>query len=420
MTLTNNTQQYTIHPYAQALPAMSAEEQEALKASIQRNGLQHPILLYKNQILDGRHRYQACLDLGIEPDLVAWQGNDNDALAHVMAMNVNRRNLSVSQRALMAAMASNLGKGNNKSRLVAAGHNPADVLTQEDASKLFGVSRDSVQTARYILNNGDPVLIGQVERGEITVNYAKEKLGFKRVGTVLTKDERSAVKVYTDLKRRHTEKLRADQQAKHAELSARNASLDFGDKRFPLIYADPAWAYGKRLAPNEKAIDKHYPTMDIEAIKALPVKDVAAADATLFLWCTAPRLADGLAVMEAWGFNYVTHVIWHKKGGKESSMGGMFRVNHELVLIGHRGKGLGKPDTQLMRSSVFVEPARQHSQKPESFREILEAYYPQTRGARLELFHRSNGEPTPDGWDVWGNQADSEQSAAEPDLLKAA
>lgn len=420
MTQTNNTQQYAIHPFAQALPAMSAEEQEALKASIHLNRLQQPILLYKNQILDGRHRYQACLDLGIEPEFMAWQGDEDEALAYAMAMNVNRRNLSVSQRALMAAKASTLGKGNNKSRLVAVGHNPAEVLTQEEASKLFGVSRDSVQTARYVLNNGDAVLIGQVERGEITVNYAKEKLGFERAGTVLTQDERNALKVYTDLKRRQTEKLRAAQQALHAALAIRNAPLDFGDKRFPLIYADPAWEYDKRLAPNKKSIDKHYPTMDIEAIKALPVKDVAAADATLFLWCTAPRLADGLEVMEAWGFRYVTHVIWHKKGGSESSMGGMFRVNHELVLIGHRGKGLGKPDTKLMHSSVFVEPARAHSQKPVSFREILEAYYPQTRGARLELFHRSNGEPTPAGWEVWGNQADSEQSAAEPDLLKAA
>lgn len=421
MNQNTTNQQYSIHPYANALPVMSDEELNALKASIVRNGQQHPIMIYGNQVLDGRHRYQACQELGIAPVIQSWQGTDEQALAYVMAMNVNRRNLSTGQRALLAARASTLGKGQNKSRLVES-DTPSAILTQEDAAKLFGVSRDTVQTARYLLNqDGDEVkalamkLIADVEQGALSVNGAKELLSAKKAGLELLDDEREAVNKVADINARKNAKLRQKRLTTAVALNAKSQPLEPGSKKYAVILADPPWDYGDRESGSPHDIGKHYPTMKTPAICALPVQDMLTPVATLFLWCPAPKLKDGMAVMEAWGFDYVTSAVWHKKGGKQSHMGGVFRVHHEHILIGHRGgDGLPKPETKHMISSVIVAPATEHSVKPKELHEALEQYYPDFADSRIELFAR---EPRA-GWDAWGNQADG--TKVDDELLKAA
>jgi ParB-like chromosome segregation protein Spo0J len=126
-----STNQFPIHRYAHELPRMSDDEFDALKASITRHkGLTHPITVYDGHILDGRHRYEACLELGIEPEISHWQGDDDQALAFVMAANCNRRSLSVSQSAILAARAACLSQGQNKAPAEKA--QSRQILTQED------------------------------------------------------------------------------------------------------------------------------------------------------------------------------------------------------------------------------------------------------------------------------------------------
>jgi hypothetical protein len=110
----------SVHPLANLLPDMTAEEYEGLKASIKERGQEVPILLLNGQILDGRHRYRACLDLGIEP--VTKEIATADPLGLVFTLNLQRRHLNKGQVAMIAAKLTERG---NK------GGRPAKAETQQ-------------------------------------------------------------------------------------------------------------------------------------------------------------------------------------------------------------------------------------------------------------------------------------------------
>jgi N6-adenosine-specific RNA methylase IME4 len=159
---------------------------------------------------------------------------------------------------------------------------------------------------------------------------------------------------------------------------------------FPVLYADPPWRYDD-AEPGRK-VENHYPTMTLDAIKALDVP--AGDDAVLFLWTTSPKLREGVEVLEAWGFTYRTCAAWVKD---RIGMGYYFRQQHELLLVGRRGS-LPTPDPEDRPSSVIYAPRGEHSAKPETVYELLERMYPFLE--RCELFQRSPR----DGWAGWGNQ----------------
>ena len=97
---------YEFHPYADLLPKMSKHEFQDLKKGIQASGQQEPITLYQGKVLDGRHRLRACQELGIEPKFkVAELADDQAALDFVIARNLQRRNLTASQKAVVALRA---------------------------------------------------------------------------------------------------------------------------------------------------------------------------------------------------------------------------------------------------------------------------------------------------------------------------
>lgn len=164
---------------------------------------------------------------------------------------------------------------------------------------------------------------------------------------------------------------------------------------YDLILADPPWRYDFSRS-RSRAVERHYETMDGRGLAALRVQDIAAADATLWLWATAPKLELALATMRAWGFTYRTGAIWHKIGGPPG-MGHYNRVDHEHLLIGTRGSP-GTPSPDVRESSVLAAPAGEHSVKPIEIHGRLERYYPDAR--RVELFARWRRE----GWDAWGDQ----------------
>jgi N6-adenosine-specific RNA methylase IME4 len=158
---------------------------------------------------------------------------------------------------------------------------------------------------------------------------------------------------------------------------------------FAVLYADPPWVY--EYADPTRAIDNHYPTMDLDEIKALKVP--ACDDAVLFLWATN-LLQGALEVMNAWGFRYRTNMVWVKD---RIGMGHYARQQHELLLIGDRGY-LRCPDPEDRPSSVLTAPRGEHSVKPEPFYGLIERMYP--LASRVELFARQRR----DGWAAWGNQ----------------
>lgn len=179
---------------------------------------------------------------------------------------------------------------------------------------------------------------------------------------------------------------------------------------YRVIAADPPWQFKSNSAakPGRNAM-RHYDCMSLDAINALPVADIAAPDAILFLWITGPFMAIGahLPLMKAWGFKPSgMGFVWIKLNPKAASlfilqsdlaMGGGFttRKNAEFCLIGKRGRSVRQSASV---HEVIIDPRRQHSRKPDEFYTRAQEY---SRGPYLEMFAR---ESRP-GWDTWGNQA---------------
>lgn len=139
-----------------------------------------------------------------------------------------------------------------------------------------------------------------------------------------------------------------------------------------------------------------YPTMTLEQICSMPIKQISAKDSVLFLWATTPLKWDAFQVMEAWGYTYKTTVYWRKI--MSLGMGFWFRGQVEELLVGVRGnvKAFRLQEPNFIQTKVLA-----HSQKPEEFRQLIEratAKMPSRK--RIELFARKNTS----GWDVFGNQ----------------
>ncbi|SEA90585.1 Spo0J and IME4 domain-containing protein [Acidovorax soli] len=392
---------YPLDPCVELFPAMNSDEFNALKQSIQRNGQSEPILLFRGQVVDGRHRLKACQELGIEPKVETLSVKTYEqAKSMAFARNINRRNLTTGQRALMAAALCTRKPG--QAKFSAATEPP---LSQTQAADLFAVSRDSVQRAVKVYCDGGKELNRQLASGETTLNEAHvEVTGSKRI-----KDPAlvQAAKLVARHKEQESEKSRLARLNRQALLSQKNAALPTGKKKYSLLLADPPWNYGmsndrsaSRMLPHN-----HYPTMSTDDICAMDVQSCVTKDAMLYLWCPASLLPEGLRVMQSWGFEYLTNWVWHKNGGKLTCAGGVAVAHHELLLVGKRGQGLTIVGNDARESSVFAAPVTQHSAKPALVHERLERLYPSVVN-RLELFARN----ARSDWDVWGNQ--SQQSTA--------
>jgi len=171
--------------------------------------------------------------------------------------------------------------------------------------------------------------------------------------------------------------------------------------KFGVIYADPPWAFdtwsdkGKGRSP-----ERHYPTMTLSELGALPVMDLAAKDCVLFMWATWPRLLPAIGLIGTWGFTYKTcGFLWvkvRKTNGELPVMGTGYwtRANSEPCLLATRGqprrKDAGVPQ-------VILEPRGAHSAKPAAVRERIQRLVP---GPYLELFARQRAY----GWESWGNE----------------
>lgn len=187
--------------------------------------------------------------------------------------------------------------------------------------------------------------------------------------------------------------------ARETELAAKQTALP--TKRYGVILADPEWRFEpySRETGMDRAADNHYPTSATEIIAARPVETIAADDCVLFLWATVPMLPDALRVMEAWGFEYRSHLVWDKR---MIGTGYWVRNQHELLLIGARGD-VPAPAAGTQVPSVFQITRKEHSAKPEQFLELIEQYFPTL--PKIELNRRGPARP---GWDAWGNETDNQ------------
>ena len=179
---------------------------------------------------------------------------------------------------------------------------------------------------------------------------------------------------------------------------------EVGKKRFSTVLADPPWQFQNRtgkMAPEHKRLSR-YPTMTLQEIKELPVQAIVQDTAHLYLWIPNALLADGLQVMEHWGFTYKTNLIWYKirkDGGPDRrGVGFYFRNVTEMILFGIRGKNARTLQPGRSQENIISSQKREHSRKPDEQYKIIESCSPYPY---IELFARGPKK----GWFTWGNQA---------------
>ena len=169
------------------------------------------------------------------------------------------------------------------------------------------------------------------------------------------------------------------------------------------IYADCPWALGggTKHGWSKKRPEAKYSVMPLDDIKSLQFDYPIAEQAHLWLWVTNGFIPQGLEVMEAWGFKYITSVVWVKN---RIGLGQYIRTKHETLLFGRKGKPLPYKKIDGKRVTVpsaFEAPLTKHSKKPlEVYQMIEKVSYP----PYLELFARNIEVERPD-WTYWGNEA---------------
>jgi N6-adenosine-specific RNA methylase IME4 len=242
---------------------------------------------------------------------------------------------------------------------------PVEIPTLEEN----GIGKNEAKSARALarLKNSEPIIFEDVRAGRTSLPAAR----------------RAA--------RRKEKLVRVEEQAKGPRVVDGLEALIAAGERFGTIYADPPWKYDNQAT--RAATSNHYKTHTADEIAAWPVAEVAAENGHLHLWVTNAFLFEARRVLEAWGFEYKSVLVWVKP---QLGIGNYWRVSHEFLLLGVRGD-CPFPEGQKCHQSWLEARRGSHSTKPRAFRELIEQVSP---GPRLELFGRH---PVP-GWTVLGNQ----------------
>ena len=372
---------YPAHRVTQLFPRATVIQLKDLADDIRKNGLLVPIKVVGGLTIDGLAREAACREAGVEPKYEHLDGlSEQEILDYCIALNLQRRHLSDSQRAMVAASIAQYQVGANQ-------HSAG--VSQGEAALVMGVSVDSVQRAKTVLDKGTPELLAAVNQGTLDVTNAKKiaelpqpvQLDLLKAG-----DKKLIVTTAKQINLERKAAVRNERIRTNALLSQKSVPLGTTGTQFDVVLADPPWEYlGRHGTP--------YPTMKLADICAMPIKQRSTANGTLLLWVPASLVQEALQVMSAWGYEFKTSGVW-KKG--TSGLGGMLRVNHELLFIGTRGTPPAVASTPV---SCFDAPRGKHSEKPQIVFDMIEQMYPEL--SKLELFCR--GKPR-DGWSGWGNE----------------
>jgi N6-adenosine-specific RNA methylase IME4/ParB-like chromosome segregation protein Spo0J len=356
------------HPQRVLVPAMSDAVYAALRDDIEARDIQDPLhITPKGVVVDGHERLRAARELKFAEVPVLVLEPDEDPVDHMLAAALLRRDLNVAQRAMLAlelgvyrerrAEGVTRKRANLRHAGVDVAGAPHRGRSRDLAAKIAGVSPRTIQNAITICEKA-PDLHVAARAGRLSIAQALAEI---------------------------------DKRANHAEI---RKAPPLPNDPVELIYADPPWQSanpGSRWSP-----EHHYPTMPQDEIKRLPVP--AAEDAVLFLWAVSALLPEAIEVMRAWGFEYRSNIVWDKLS---IGLGVWVRHEHELLLIGRRGKYSPPEESLRIRSIVRARRGR-HSEKPKRFYELIEQMYP--HADKLELFAR--GKPRA-GWAAWGNETEA-------------
>jgi N6-adenosine-specific RNA methylase IME4 len=383
------------HPLADIFPMMEGDDFARFASDVLEHGQREPIILLDGMILDGRNRFKACQEGNLEPLFKTFEGDD--PLSFVLSLNLKRRHLDDSQRAMVADNLANMVVGGKQAN--SANLQNCTPVSRSEAARLLNVSERSVASAAAVRAYAEPELIRAVEQGRLPVSTGAQaaRLAPKQqleIAERSTAGEANAVRAVIK------KEVRA---VRESELGAKQAALP--DAKFGVIVADPEWQFEpwSRQTGMDRAADNHYPTSILAVIEKRDVPSIAADDCVLFLWATAPMMPHALRVMEAWGFDYKSQFVWAKD---RAGTGYWNRNQHELLLVGTRGH-IPAPAPGTQANSVIEAALAEHSAKPDVFLELIERYFPTL--PKIELNRRGPARP---GWAAWGNEAQLDEVAA--------
>ena len=336
---------------------MPPEEYEGFREDIRVNGVKRPILVdSEGRIIDGRHRWSACRELGIECPQEQWDGTD--AWLDVQSLNLYRRHLGKEQvyaiRKLAAKQYPELAKPIEEEKAAAkdrqwAGPNLAshDAKSTQKASgaigKKLGISGATVERVDRVEREA-PELLPQVASGELSATKA----------------------------------LKQVQNERHEELLQQHLETPTG--RYHTIVIDPPWPMQKierNVRPKQEGFE--YPTMSLEELAQFPLPELAEDDCHLYFWVTQKYLPAGLDLVGKWGFKYQCLLTWVKNVGF-TPFSWMYSTEH--VIFARRGN---LKLLQLGKRLDFSGKVRQHSRKPNEFYNLVRQVSP---GPRIDVFSR--------------------------------
>lgn|GEM_PF-851321 len=390
---------YEFHPACLLMPRMQQDEYEALRKSIS-NGFdgRHQILLFDGKILDGRHRYNACIAENVEPQFAQWSGGnpyefvrkEHEArrswLSQVQKSLVLLKLLEASEdwqatercaqdaANLKRAEAANNRPRNDNGTLAAQPVKPQVVarlaetpIYSDPANKTatarataIGVNRGAVEQAETIRRHS-PELAEQVVSGEIPASKAIQTIQREKTRSELKKIAEREIEQPTGL--------------------------------YDVIVIDPPWPMKKierDVTPNQ--VDFNYPTMSEEELALLTIP--AEEHCHAWIWTTNKFLPMAFRLIDGWGLKYVCTFVWHKSGGFQPF--GLPQYNCEFALYARKGNPVFL-DTKSF-PLCFHAPRGAHSEKPDEFYDVVRRV---TEGRRIDMFNRRRIE----GFSVWGNEA---------------
>lgn len=407
------------HPLANLFPLIQGDEFREFCDGIREAGRLHDkIVLLDGLILDGRNRQRACDETGVTAHYRTFNPEiEGDALTFVISKNLHRRHLNESQRAACAVELATMRQGE---RTDIPSGTQADIepsanlpkVSQEDAAGKMSVSPRLVRSAKKVKENAAPEVYEAVKQGKIAASAAEKLI------PLAPEDQLKAISAAEPAKAIRAEVSRFNREERLDEIAERAGTASpalVAHRKYAIIYADPPWQFDvwSRETGLEKCPDQHYPTMTVEDICALPVGDLVAPDALLFLWITVPKLNRMFEIFSTWGrplcddpeygiirqpWLYVSNYNWDKV---HIGPGRWNRNQHEHLLIAKIGNVPAPLPSQRVRSN-FTEARGEHSAKPDYFAKLIETQFPQL--PKIELFRR--GAPRP-GWDAWGNEAET-------------
>lgn len=378
-------------PY-QLLPPLSPDDYAALEADIIARGVLVPVEYDEaGNILDGHHRVQICESLGLVdwPRFVRKGLSEDEKRAHARALNLSRRHLTSAQ----------------KREIIEAQLKETPSISSRAIAARFGVHHSTVSSVRARLE-------GTGEISQLKKTEGRDgKMRPKPIRTMFLPDAANVGEAKKVAKAIRDREMATRRQVKTGIINAiadrgRLTAGELPRAAFPVGYADPPWE--QQAWSDETGQDKGlmYPAMPLDEIKALCAGEASpfTADAILYLWVTTNRLDDGIDVLRAWGFDFVSAITWDKV---QIGMGRWVRDRTEHLLIGKRGNFPGLiPGTQT--ESLYAEPRTTHSRKPIWFAEQIDRLFPDMR--KLELFQRreslAEGDVRLNGqWSFWGFEA---------------